>query len=125
MRSSFGRSCATGSCAIRASRSQVVTFDAVACVVESLPAGLDCATPGQVKQLVAMLVEEATTVDRRVASIRLRPAAMPFFEGGGGLWLLRPGRTPGSEAKVSGLLAWPIHPGHGLTLMPGAYDCGH
>jgi hypothetical protein len=56
----------------------VVTFDVVASVVESLPAALDRATPGQVKRLVAMFGEEVTTVDRRVASIRLRPEVMPY-----------------------------------------------
>jgi len=71
MRSSFGRSCATGSFPFRASKSQVVTFDVVVSVVESLPAALHGATPGQVKWLAAMLAEEVTTVDRRMASIRL------------------------------------------------------
>jgi hypothetical protein len=96
MRSSFGRSCATGSFPFRASKSQVVTFDVVVSGVESLPAALDRATPGQVKRLAAMLAEEVTTVDRRVASIRLRPEAMPFFEG--------------AEAD----LVWPPRTGAGL-----------
>lgn len=55
------------------------SFDEVAELVASLPAALDAATPDQVKQLLAMVVEKVTTKDRVVDEIRLRPEAMQFF----------------------------------------------
>ncbi len=58
---------------------KVRSFDEVGAVVESLAAALDAATPDQVKQLIAMIVDEVTTKDRVVDEIRLRPEAMPFF----------------------------------------------
>ncbi len=72
------------------------SFDEVAQLVASLPASLDAATPDQAKQLIAMVVEEVTTMDRVVDEIRLRPQgdavlrlAGPRFGFGA------PGRTPG------------------------------
>jgi len=67
--------------------------------VESLPAALDRATPDQAKRLVAMLVEEVKTVDRRVASIRLRPEALPFFDAAprDSEGVLRPRTVPGER----------------------------
>ncbi len=58
---------------------KIRSFDEVAGLVASLPAALHAATPDQVKQLIAMVVDEVTTKDRVVHEIRLRPEAMPFF----------------------------------------------
>jgi hypothetical protein len=62
----------------------------VAGLVASLPAALDAATPDQVKQLIAMVVEDVTTKDRVVHEIRLRPEAMPFFASADPVLVLAP-----------------------------------
>lgn len=69
---------------------KVVSFDAVARVVESLPAALDRATPDQVKQLLALLAEEVKTHGPAVSEIKLRPEAKPFFRPAPGDLVLAP-----------------------------------
>lgn len=58
---------------------RVVTFDAVAEIVESLQVAITAASPAQVKELLLLLVERVTTRDRAVDDIVLKPAALPFF----------------------------------------------
>jgi len=58
---------------------KVAGFDDVARMVSSLPAALAIATPGQVKDLVRLVVESVETRDHQVSSVAIVPAARPFF----------------------------------------------
>lgn len=58
---------------------KVISFDAVAARVASMPAALASATPAQAKALIALLVKSVETKDRKVCGITILPAARPFF----------------------------------------------
>ncbi len=85
---------------------KVVTFDAVATVVESLRAAIDKASPVQLRELIGMLIERIKVTEDGEYEIEPVPAARPFFAAADSLLLAPPGGRGGARGKVRDLLAW-------------------
>lgn len=69
---------------------KVVTFDAVASVVESLRTAIDCASPEQLRELIGMLVERIKLTEDGEYEVEPVPAARPFFAAADTLLLAPP-----------------------------------
>ena len=69
---------------------KIVTFDAVAAVVESLRAAIDIASPEQLRELIGMLVERIKVTENGDYEIEPVPAARPFFTAADSLLLAPP-----------------------------------
>jgi hypothetical protein len=84
---------------------RIRSFDEVALLVGSRSAALDAATSDQVKQLIALVVEDVTTKDRKIDEVRLRPGARPFFRAGGAsVWC--PRAASGTQQRRADDLGW-------------------
>jgi len=85
---------------------KVVTFDAVAAVVESLRAALDSAGPEQLRELIRMLVERIRVTEDGAYEIEPVPASRPFFAAAESLLLAPPdGLEPPIPTQRPGLVS--------------------
>jgi hypothetical protein len=61
---------------------KLVMFDRKREILLSMAENIEHATPAQLQELVAQLVERVETADRRVTRVVWTPAARPFFAAG-------------------------------------------
>ncbi len=69
---------------------KVITFDAVAAIVESLRAAIDTASPEHLRELIGMLVERIKVTEDGLYEVEPAPAARPFFSVANDLLLAPP-----------------------------------
>ena len=78
---------------------RIVTFDAVAAVVESLRGAIDSASPVRLRELIGMLVKRIKVTKDGEYEIEPVPAARPFFAAANSLLLAPPdGLEPPTQA---------------------------
>jgi hypothetical protein len=84
----------------------VVTFDAVAAVVQSLRGPIDTASLGQLRELIGMLVERVRVTEDGESEIPPVRAALPFFAAADSLLLAPPdGLEPPIPTQRPGLVS--------------------